>query len=79
MGGKITPIHQEMQAEEAAARDNTTCLKNDQNKNIIVTGNVKWCSQDKINNEQNAIVHKKAEYNDVINKYLHKKFVYNDV
>ena len=37
-----------------------------------MNGNIKWCSQDKINNKQNSIVQKKNKYNDIIKKYLHK-------
>ena len=37
-----------------------------------MNGNVRWCSQDKINKKQNSIVQKKDEYNYVINKYIQK-------
>ena len=37
-----------------------------------MNGNIKLCSQDKINNKQNSIVQKKNKYNDIIKKYLHK-------
>ena len=72
MGGKIAPIHKEMQAEEAAAQDDKTCRNNDQREIIKVNGNIKWCAQYKINNKQNSAMQKKDEYNDVINKYLQK-------
>ena len=41
MDGKTTPIGQITKAEEAAAQDDKTCHKNDQNKSIKVNGNVK--------------------------------------
>ena len=71
-GGKIKPIRQKTQAEEAATRDDKTCRNNYQKKSIIVTGNIKWCSHEKISNKQNSIVKKKDEYNDIKNKYLKK-------
>ena len=72
MGGKIAPIRQETQVEEAAARDDKICCNNEQNNSIIVNLNVKWCSQEKINDDQNSAVQKKDAYNDIISKYLQK-------
>ena len=72
MSGKITPIRQETQSEEVAERDYKTFCKNDQKKSIIVNGNVKWFSQEKMNKKQNSVVQKKDEYNDAIKKYLQK-------
>ena len=37
-----------------------------------VNGNVKWCDQDKINNNQNSVVHKEHKYNHTINRYIWK-------
>ena len=72
MGGKIAPIRQETQAEEAAAWDGRSCRNNDQKKIITVNGNLKWCAQEKINNKQNPAMQEKDGYNDVVNKYIHK-------
>ena len=61
-----------MQAEEASARDNKTCCKNEKKKSITVIVNVKWCAQEKTINKKNSVVHKKDSYNDAINNYLLK-------
>ena len=53
-------------------RDKNTFRKNDENKSITVSGNVKWCYQNKNNNKQDSVVQKKDEYNDFIKKYLQK-------
>ena len=60
MGGKMVPIRQETEANEAAARDENKYCKNDQKKIITVNVNVNWGAQDKINNQKNQSYRKRT-------------------
>ena len=71
-GNKIVPIRQGTQTEEAAAWDDKSGIKNEQRNSITVNVNLKWCAQEKMNNNQNSVVQKKDANNDVVHMYIEK-------